>query len=364
MWCPDLRSHCATLGSSWGRKVYERIDTPSCNAVGIVTIASCLNEPNSPEVRNANSGVSGDQSSVAGEVISVSVQTTPMTGVNRPTEGSASARGVSDFGVNKLEVRADGGFAREVFFPNSTIPDDGVSSFTEGLGVGAGAQSAWWTRFTPDFSGSMSFGLSTFRHGAQASLGTGDGISSREATLRFGVHDLTEQQCYAIDFWYDLDPTCPSPFDRRAAWVGGLQRDNLFAFGSSPFSLTIDVVAGRTDSMSMNLFLYVENSGILDFFGTSRLDFIEIPNGGAVDFAAGAFAVRTALADDPSDEPIDGPGDGPGDGPIGGPIDGPGDGTGDGPVRTVPEPSTWLLAVTGATLLLLSARQSKRGVFA
>jgi len=325
------------VGASWQRKVYEREDSEFCNAVGPVVIVSCLNNPNSPEVYEANLEVRGAQSSVAGEVIDVAVETTPMFGVNRPTEGSAAAKGATEMGANKLEVRAQGGFEREVQFFNSTDPNDGTSSLSEHLRTGAGAQSSWWTRFTPDFTGSMTFGLSTFRHGSDAGL-SGGSIAERQMTTRFGVFDLAAQQCYASDFWYNLDPTCASPRDRGAAWVGGRQRDDVFAYGSSPFTVTIDVIAGRTYSMAMNLFLYVSYSGVLDYFGTSRLDFIEIPEGGTLDLAAGSFAIRTAGAG--------APGGGAGGG---------------GPVTEVPEPSAWLLVLTGIAGLLIAGWRRHRG---
>ncbi len=351
-----------SIGASWDRTVYEPDPTNFVSGISCASFAvvwsGCINNPNAPEVDQREHGSRGGESNTAGELLVRQIQTTPMSNVSRFTEGSAYAKGVTDIGSNQLYVAARGGFEREVFFPSYISYQSGGSGGStknEHLWMSAGGLSIWSDTFTPDFTGPMTIGLSAYLHGSAVEEASfvgalpAGGTRSVESALRFGIFDPTQEMYYGNSFEHEY---LYSPSSVGPGWVDGLFAETSARFGLSPYSLTFDVVSGRTYSMVMALDAYARQNAVIDLFGTSKVDFFQVPDGGTVSFGGGNFTVRTAGLNGPEDG---GPGDGgPGDGSPGdgGPIDG-------GPIASVPEPSAvWLMLP--ALLVLLARRRKAR----
>ncbi len=342
---PFVRS---AVGTSWDRTVYVADPTASVSGIScalfLVTWSQCVNNPNDPSVSQFEFGSAGAETNTAGELVSRQIQTTPLSGsVNRPTEGSASAKAETEIGSNKVFAAARGGFEREVFFPSYISFQNGGSGGSEKdehLWLTGAAISIWSDTFTPDFTGTMTIGLSSYLHGSAAEetsyLGALPSGANRQAesNLQFGVFDPTQKTYYGSEFSYEFDY---STFNEGMRWVTGLAADfSGLPYGLSPYALTFDVIAGRTYTMVMSLDATAGQNALIDLFGTSKVDYFEVPDGGAVAFGGGSFALRNAGDGDPDD---------------GGPIDG-------GPVSSVPEPS--MAALLGGALILLLLQRRRR----
>jgi hypothetical protein len=349
---PFVRS---LVGVSWDRTVYKIDPTAFVSGIPCVSFAvlwsQCVNNPNDPAVSQLENGSAGVETNTAGELVARQIQTTPFSGANRPTEGSASAKAETEIGSNKVYAAARGGFEREVFFPSYISFQSGGSGGStkdEHLWLTGAATSIWSDTFTPDFTGPMTIGLSSYLHGSAAEetayLGPLPGGANRgiETSLQFGVFDPTQTTYYGNEFSYEFDY---GTFFEGPRWVTGLNEDlSGFRYGLSPYTVSFDVVAGRSYTMVMSLDAYARQNGLIDMFGTSKVDYFEVPDGGSVSFGGGNFVVRSPGDAGPVDEGPENGGTGE-NGPIGG-----------GPVSSVPEPSTALLLIPALLVLLMRRR--------
>lgn len=234
---------------------------------------------------------------------------------------AAGARAETSFGENRAYAVARYGFTNETSLPNTETPevfDDVPVTFF--FAPSAVAESEWVAEFTPDFTDYLRLQMGIEMHDGvsfeQLPLGGGTltyalferpsdnlvappeqaGCDYSNPFGDFGTCDETGWSFYGRD----RDSENAAARTRNWGWqsvAGGIV--DVSTLGVTPLPLEFFMVAGSTYSLVMNFTAYAYDNQESNFWGTARLEYLEVPENGSLDLDCGAgvacgFDVRQA----------------------------------------------------------------------